>query len=109
MNLDTIFEYKDSKQYDIGEIIKVEEISFEVMASMPHGSEYLYHLSPKFERDKVTDNLVKEGYLDDVVSTYISAFEKFPILNDNRLSEKRNEYIETNLEQLNRIYGLDKR
>lgn len=109
MDIDTIFEYKDNKQYDVGEIIKVGDISFEVMAGMSHGSEYLYHLSPKFERDELTDNLVKEGYLDDVVSTYISAFEKFPVLDDNRLSEKRNEYIETNLEQLNRIYGLDKR
>ncbi len=109
MNLDTIFEYRDNNRYDIGEIIKVGDLSFEVIAGMSQESEYLYHLFPKFERDELTDNLIQKGYLDDVVNIYISAFEKFPVFDDNRLSEERNKYIETNLEQLNKLYKLNKR
>ncbi|MBT3395238.1 hypothetical protein HOA59_02390 [archaeon] len=109
MRLDTILEYSDSKFYEIGDSIKLGDDLFEVYGIMDMGSEYLYHLFPKFERDELTDNLISNGYLDDVADVYVNAFEKFPVLEDNLFSKERNEYIDINLGQLSRIYGLDNR
>ncbi len=109
MRLDTIFEYTDSKFYEVGDSIKLEDDLFEVYGSMEIGSEYLYHLIPKFERDELTENLIGNGYLDDVVDVYVNAFEKFPVFDLNQFSVERNEYIDRQLGQLNRIYGLNNR
>ena len=69
----------------------------------------IYHLAPKYIGDKITDDLIKNGYLDDVVNTYVSAFNKFPVFEDNKLSTERNDYIKDNLDQLSIQYSLFKK
>ncbi len=89
-----ILEIKLKNNYSLGEEISLYNLKGEVMAK--HENLYHIRINGFGNKEKV---LIKDNR-DSVINLYLEAFKKYPVGKFNELSNKRNNFIDKELDRL---------